>query len=72
MKGLLEHPPTEDETERLYHELARIGAPSVGRPAEWPYRIESKEHLLALAGEMLRHDPAFAQERFTVQYPFRI
>ncbi len=57
MKGLLDHPPTAAELERLYHELAKLGAPSVGRPAEWTYQVESTEHLIALAGEMLRWDP---------------
>lgn len=58
MKGLLTHPPSEHELERLYHELAAAGAPAVGRPRDWPYHpIESHEHLLALASEMLRYDP---------------
>ncbi len=57
MKGLLDHVPTQQELERLYHELAREGASSVGRPSDWPYRFENREHLLALAGEMLRYDP---------------
>lgn len=57
MSGLLAHPPTEAELERLYHELAALGAPSVGRNRPWPYRPRSREALLALAGEMLRYDP---------------
>jgi hypothetical protein len=57
VSGLLAHAPTERELERLYYELARIGAPSVGRKSGWPYRPESPEALLALAGEMLRYDP---------------
>lgn len=55
-EGLLVHVPTQAELERLYHELARLGAPSIGRDRPWPYRPEGTEALLALAGEMLRHD----------------
>jgi hypothetical protein len=54
--GLLAHPPTVEELERLYHELALLGAPSVGRRRRWPYRPASREELIALAGEMLRYD----------------
>lgn len=57
MKGLLAHPPSEPELERLYYELAQLGAPSVGRRSQWPFQVESTEHLVALAGEMLRYDP---------------
>lgn len=56
-RGLLRHAPTQAELERLYHELAQLGAPSVGRRSAWPYRPERTEDLLALAGEMLRYDP---------------
>ncbi len=56
MKGLLAHAPTTDELARLYHELAKRGAPSVGRAAEWPYEASTEEDLLTLAAEMLRHD----------------
>jgi hypothetical protein len=56
VSGLLRHPPTEAELERLYHELALIGAPSVGRKRPWRYRSRSREELLALAAEMLRYD----------------
>jgi hypothetical protein len=56
VSGLLRHPPTEPELERLYHELAVLGAPSIGRRRTWPYRPRSREALLALAGEMLRYD----------------
>lgn len=55
-RGLLRHAPTQAELERLYHELARVGAPSVGRASAWPYHPEGFEGLLALAGEMLRYD----------------
>lgn len=53
---MLAHVPTEAELERLYYELAREGATSVGRKRPWPYRPKSLEALLALAGEMLRYD----------------
>jgi hypothetical protein len=55
--GLLHHPPTQAELERLYHELARIGAPSVGQLRAWPYRPRTREELVALAAEALRYDP---------------
>jgi len=54
--GLLAHPPTPEELQRLYHELALLGAPSVGRRRRWPYRFSSHEELIALSGEMLRYD----------------
>jgi hypothetical protein len=56
VSGLLAHPPTQAELERLYYELASLGAPSVGRRRAWRYRPRSPEALLALAGEMLRYD----------------
>ena len=57
MTGLLAGAPTQQHLERLYHELARLGAPAVGRRSAWPYHPGSTEELLALAGEMLRYDP---------------
>lgn len=57
MNGLLRHPPSEAELERLYFELAQVGATSVGAKRAWPYRPADLEALLALAGEMLRYDP---------------
>jgi hypothetical protein len=57
MKGLLKHAPTEPELERLYYELARAGASSVGRKQPWPYAPRGFEELFALACEMLRFDP---------------
>lgn len=56
-RGLLAHAPTSAELERLYEELARIGAPSVGRHRPWRYRPHNREALVALAGDMLRYDP---------------
>lgn len=55
--GLLHHVPTPSELERLYYELEKIGAPSVGRASPWPYAPESAEELVGLACEMLRYDP---------------
>ncbi len=56
-RGLLLHVPSAPELERLYHELAALGAPSVGREQPWPYAPDEPEALLALAAEMLRYDP---------------
>lgn len=56
-RGLLAHPPNERELERVYWELARIGAPSVGKRRPWRYRPAGREELVALAGDMLRYDP---------------
>lgn len=55
-KGLLLHPPTQPELERLYFELAQVGGTSVGQKRSWRYRPHSFEALLALACEMLRYD----------------
>ena len=55
--GLLTRVPTQHDLERLYWELAKRGAPSVGRRRPWPYRPESFEALLAIAAEALRYDP---------------
>jgi len=55
-RGLLVRVPTDRDLERLYHELARHGAASVGRHRPWPYRVSTIQDLLALAGEMLRFD----------------
>jgi hypothetical protein len=56
VNGLLLHPPTQHELERLYYEIARVGGSSVGQKRSWPYRPKSLEALLVLAGEMLRYD----------------
>ncbi len=53
---MLLHPPTTRELERLYFELRREGAPSVGARRAWPYKVRSLEQLIALAGDMLRYD----------------
>ena len=57
MSGVLLHTPTQAELERLYHELAALGAPSVGRRSVWPYKPKTQIDLVVLAGEMLRFDP---------------
>jgi hypothetical protein len=54
---LLKHAPTQSELARLYHELARVGASSVGERKAWPYAPSSLEELIVLASQMLRYDP---------------
>lgn len=56
MPLLLEHAPTQDELERLYYELSRIGATSVGAHKRWRYRFEGPEQLIVLASQMMRYD----------------
>jgi len=53
----LKHAPTQGELARLYHELARVGASSVGERKAWPYAPASLEELIVLASQMLRYDP---------------
>ncbi len=48
--------PTDDDLSRMYYELARRGASTVGRRARWPYTPRSDEELLALGAQMSRHD----------------
>lgn len=55
-EGLLAHPPRDQELERLYYELSKIGATSVGGRRRWPYDPGTREELIALAAEMLRYD----------------
>lgn len=43
--------------QRLYYELGKIGARSVGRKIKWPYSIEQVEVLLTLAADWTRFDP---------------
>ncbi len=54
---LLRRVPSPADLERLYHELALLGAPASGKRRPWPYRLRNAEELLALAGDMLRYDP---------------
>ena len=49
--------PTDTHLERLYYELGKIGARSVGRKSEWPYVIDRTETLLSLAAAWTRFDP---------------
>jgi len=49
--------PTTVHLNRLYFELAKIGAFCVGEQRGWPYKIDNKEELIALACDMSRHDP---------------
>lgn len=54
---MLKRIPSVHDFERLYYELAKIGAPSIGAQRAWPYRFKTKEELLALALDMTRYDP---------------
>lgn len=53
LKGI----PTENHLSRMYYELAKIGASSAGSKKTWPYKIGSKEELIALAADTSRFDP---------------
>jgi hypothetical protein len=57
MSVALDHAPTEGELARLYHELAKLGATSVGEDVPWPHNPQSREQLLVLASQMMRYDP---------------
>ena len=48
--------PTEDELARLYYELAKLGATSVGDERPWPYAPQGREQLVVLASQMMRYD----------------
>ncbi|MCB1214280.1 MAG: hypothetical protein KDK66_02265 [Deltaproteobacteria bacterium] len=49
--------PSTKELSRLYWELSKLGAPSVGKKYPWPYHPQSTEELLALACDLSRYDP---------------
>lgn len=49
--------PSTNHLLRAYHELAAIGASAVGKRKPWPYHPEGTEELLAICGELSRHDP---------------
>lgn len=49
--------PTEAHLSRMYFELAKLGAFCAGSNRPWPYKITSKEELIALACDMSRFDP---------------
>jgi len=53
---LLDHAPTQEELERLYHELSRIGATAVGARKRWQYAPKGPEQLITLASQMMRYD----------------
>ena len=57
MSATLDNAPTQGELARLYHELAKLGATSVGEDVPWSYAPESREQLVVLASEMMRYDP---------------
>lgn len=54
MKGFI---LTPDELMRLYYELSQLGAPCVGAKKEWRFSPQTKEELLTLAFDCVRHDP---------------
>lgn len=54
---MLARTPTTSDLERMYFELARMGASSVGSKRPWPYKMKDKEGLVALAADMSRFDP---------------
>lgn len=53
----LEHPPGEPTLSRLYHELGRLGARTIGKRTGWEYGNPSPEELVVLASQVARHDP---------------
>lgn len=53
--------PTTNHLLRAYHELAAIGASAIGENKPWPYQPESAEELLAICGELSRHDPRLVE-----------
>ncbi|MDO8526395.1 MAG: hypothetical protein Q7T03_01765 [Deltaproteobacteria bacterium] len=54
-------PPTENHLTRLYYELGKMGAQSVGEKKPWPYHFENTESLFALASDLSRWDPRLLQ-----------
>lgn len=50
------HIPTAEELARLYYELSKWGAPTVGARRKWTFQTKTVEQLIALAGDMLRYD----------------
>ena len=53
--------PTSAHLSRLYYELGRWGARSVGEKKKWRYRFETKEELIAVAADWSRYDPRLLQ-----------
>ncbi len=54
---LLHGIPSTHDLARMYYELARLGARTVGKKCAWRYNASSPETLLALAADMSRYDP---------------
>lgn len=50
-------PPTDAHLSRLYYELEKIGARSVGLKKPWSYSFSGKEELFVLAADLSRFDP---------------
>ncbi len=53
----LEHAPDPRTLTRLYHELGRLGARTIGERTGWEYGNPSREELVVLASQVARHDP---------------
>jgi len=56
-KLLITGAPTQHELERVYHELASIGAPALAGRTRWQPRLRTRERKLVLGGHALRYDP---------------
>jgi len=54
---MLKRIPNREDLSRVYFELAKIGAKSVGENNKWPYSEMDQYDLLSLAAEMSRYDP---------------
>ena len=54
-------PPSLKELSRLYYELSKIGARSVGANNKWAYVLKDKESLFALAADWSRFDTRLLQ-----------
>lgn len=50
-------PPTLKHLSRLYYELSKMGARSLGEKTPWPYHYQSLEELFCLASDLSRYDP---------------
>lgn len=49
--------PSTNHLLRAYHELAALGASAAGKHKPWSYHPDGTEELLAICGELSRHDP---------------